>query len=280
MDKEDAGPTLKRPPTQKVVLKNFDQQVAGPSFIQPETINIVNAIKQFRSRADGEFNRLKFMCVDWNGVLTEESDTLPQSVVDSIRAVVEKCQLVLQYKLTFFLTMLDHTESTSGEIGLIGVPVINPSDLEAYWTLIVEEIAKIDALFDSLCKWRDEWHWDPAHCPITPPQSVVTRTFRNRKVVSTPKRMGVPMASNSPVKKIPLQLASGTTSRTIPRAASEKEQLANPRSAEKPVAKRTATTQDTDRSRESLLEVIIPLGLLPVTPSSAAPPQPRLLHGK
>ncbi|CAH8611217.1 unnamed protein product [Dicrocoelium dendriticum] len=288
-DKENVGSSPKRSVTQNVVPKELDQQTPLDSSAQMESTDIANAIKDFRLLAEVESSRLKLVCGDWNGVLTEESDKLPQSVLDSIRATVGKCQLVLQHKLSFFLTLVDKAESDLRTTGAGGTLKINPNDLAGYWTLVATEIAESDASFDRLCKWRDEWHWSPAHCPVTPPRSVVTQAVRSKRVGPTPKRVGIPKVSDLSTKKVPPgrklaaeripQETSDTIARTVAKSAPRNKPRVKSKFAEFLAAKKAAASQDPSRPRKSLLEAITPLGLRPVTRSSTTPTQLRLSQG-
>ncbi|KAF7255464.1 hypothetical protein EG68_07891 [Paragonimus skrjabini miyazakii] len=161
-----------------------------------------SAIRDFRFLAEVEMGRLWVVCGDWNGVLSEESGQLPKQAIDCIRATVGKCQLVLQHKLPFFLSLVDMAErSANAPSGSGALPKANANDLAGYWTLVADEIARADAAFDRLHKWRDQWNWDLEHCPITPPRLPLAPAKRAGRVGQTPKRLALPKVSKIPTRQ-------------------------------------------------------------------------------
>ncbi|KAA3671014.1 uncharacterized protein DEA37_0008066 [Paragonimus westermani] len=192
-----------------------------------------SAIRDFRFLAEVEMGRLWVVCGDWNGVLSEESRQLPKQAVDCIRATVGKCQLVLQHKLPFFLSLVDMAERSANAPPGSGAPKANANDLAGYWTLVADEISRADAAFDRLHKWRNQWNWDLEHCPITPPRLPLAPAKRAGRVGQTPKRLALPKVSRIPTRQTRGQMVKAEdlpldVTQEIVKAAQQSEKTFHP----------------------------------------------------
>ncbi|KAK4469577.1 hypothetical protein MN116_007116 [Schistosoma mekongi] len=157
------------------------------------------SVSEFRVLADMETARLVALCGDWNCVLSEECDSIPEKALDSIRATVGKCQLLLQKKLPFFQSLIDMAETSleksNTSSNTITTPEATINDLLGYWTLVADEISLSDSAFERLRVWRDELHWSVDHCPVTPARSqIVKRRGRSSKQL---KRLPTPRSNKT-----------------------------------------------------------------------------------
>ncbi|TPP61276.1 hypothetical protein FGIG_11734 [Fasciola gigantica] len=175
-----------------------------------------DSISDFRMLAEMQSARLNILCDDWNSVMLEEAERIPEQALDAIRATVCKCQLVLQKKMPFFLDLVEMAErfaaalvSPDPESKENQIPKTDVNDLAGYWALVADEIVRADAAFERLSVWRDEGQWQPSLKPITPARSQRKTTRRGSSTISNSNRR-VPgrVLSRIPIRQI-------TTSRSV-----------------------------------------------------------------
>ncbi|CAH8531917.1 unnamed protein product [Schistosoma rodhaini] len=192
-EKENIKPSNNDIITATSVSKEIFDDVPNSSVHDPCSVS------EFRVLADMETARLLALCGDWNCVLSEECDNIPEKALDSIRATVGKCQLLLQKKLPFFKTLIEMAETSLGKSDTLSnsatAPEATINDLLGYWTLVADEISLSDSAFERLRVWRDELHWSIDQCPVTPARSqIVKRRGRPSKQI---KRLPTPKSSKS-----------------------------------------------------------------------------------
>ncbi|KAH8860940.1 disks large associated 5 [Schistosoma japonicum] len=196
----------KENPATAEVKENIKPSTNSITTLTPITKGIFNdglsspihdpcSVSEFRVLADMETARLVALCGDWNCVLSEECDSIPEKALDSIRATVGKCQLLLQKKLPFFQSLIDMAETSLEKSNTPSntktAPEATINDLLGYWTLVADEISLSDSAFERLRIWRDELHWSVDHCPVTPARSQIVkrrgRSSKQLKRLPTPK---------------------------------------------------------------------------------------------
>ncbi|CAH8494073.1 unnamed protein product [Schistosoma mattheei] len=192
-EKENIKPSNNDIVTTTPVSKEVFDDVSNSSAHDPCSVS------EFRVLADMETARLLALCGDWNCVLSEECDNIPEKALDSIRATVGKCQLLLQKKLPFFKSLIEMAETSIGKSDTLSnsatAPEATINDLLGYWTLVADEISLSDSAFERLRVWRDELHWSIDQCPVTPARSqIVKRRGRLSKQI---KRLPTPKSNKS-----------------------------------------------------------------------------------
>ncbi|VDP87233.1 unnamed protein product [Echinostoma caproni] len=235
--------------------------------------------------AEMEQARLNILCDDWNSVMLEEAERIPEQALDSIRTTVCKCRLVLQKKMPFFLSLVDMAEqsaksvsSPSSQFKENQPPKTDVNDLAGYWALVADEIVQADAAFERLRVWRDEGQWEPSNRPVTPMRAPVKQTRRKSKAV----KPSVNTTSKIPIKQtlVDRRINAGTLSVEITKALSEavksnKKPKVPVRSklAEFLKSKRMVAADRNLRRRQNCTDVLTPLGLEPVSRRSRGTPK-------
>nr|CAH8819821.1 unnamed protein product [Trichobilharzia regenti] len=188
-DKENVEPSEKIASSSS---KEANNETLNTSAVDP------NSVSEFRMLADMETARLLGLCGDWNCVLSEEGENMPETARDSVRAVVGKCELLLQKKLPFFKSLIEMAEKSveSCNTDDNDTPKTDLNDLLGYWTLVSNEIRLSDNAFERLRIWREDCNWSVEQYPVTPARSeIIKRRGRPPKhvkntttITSHPKR--------------------------------------------------------------------------------------------
>lgn len=244
--------------------------------------NDPSSIAEFRVLADYEIARLISLCGDWNAVLDEEVNHIPESASDAIRATVGKCQLLLNKKIPFFKSLIELAEKSSDVTEQSAVPNTGINDLLGYWTLVADEIHRADSAFERLRIWRDKYNWAVDHRPITPvrPNVITNRKCNKSSQKKNPKRIATSnLKKNLSSRSSELETGSSSgnalaTSREAKDMKSKNKSIKS-KFAEFLAARKAAANNSGHRQKSNLLEALTPLGLRPVT---GTPSRTRRLH--
>ncbi|CAH8486307.1 unnamed protein product [Schistosoma turkestanicum] len=276
---------------ENIELPNHDIVTATPvskvvcDVVPNTSIHDPCSISEFRVLADMETARLLALCGDWDCVVSEECDSIPEKALDSIRATVGKCRLLLQNKLSFFkslITMAEKSlEKSDTPSNSTTAPETSINDLLGYWALVADEISLCDNAFERLRVWRDELHWSIEQYPVTPARSqIVKRRGRPSKQIKrlpTPKNNKSRKSQSASDEVVNTDNVNSSLSKKIGSTVKAiKDIQKNPvrsrfaefiRAKKAANAKATPTKNDQHQS-ETIIDTLSPLGLHPVNRKS------------
>ncbi|CAL8080880.1 unnamed protein product [Calicophoron daubneyi] len=282
-------------PQESVSDPTAPELTTGSQNTTPSGHSDLNSTAAFRTLANIESARLRLLCGDWNGVLTEEQEQMPETASGSVRATVGKCQLLLQKKLPFFQSLVDIAESSStaqnqDDPNNGARPSADVNDLAGYWALVADEISRIESAFERLRIWRDERHWDIEQRPITPARPTMPapshkHASKSVKRVATP-RTGKSSNRKPPGRPVESPEISQDTAKALKQGlknSSQKPRIpVKSKIAEFVRAKRAAlasspllTLAAASRVQRNILDTLTPLGLRPVNRPSTSTPVAR-----
>ncbi len=185
----------------------------------PEAVNgEPTSVREFRVLANLEFSRLTAAKAAWEDVMSEESDSIPDVALNSIRVATGKCGLLLAKKFPFFSSLIDLAEASIAQRQQENVdeteetsPQQNAgvNDLLGMWEIIANEIADIDGSFDRLRRWREVSGWALEAKPKTP-----SRYGNDEKDAAKP-------AAKKPTSRLPRAIKNIETSHLTPTIASK-----------------------------------------------------------
>ncbi|CAH8839481.1 unnamed protein product [Trichobilharzia szidati] len=265
------------------------EKIASPSSneVNNETLNMStvdpNSVSEFRMLADMETSRLLALCGDWNCVLSEEGENMPEQARDSVRAAVGKCELLLQKKLPFFKSLIEMAEKS--DIDDNDTPKTDLNDLLGYWTLVSNEIRLSDSAFERLRVWREECNWSVEQYPVTPARSqIIKRRGRPPKhvkdttTITTPPKRGKlknsqpvnsELVNANEVENASTSSKSDSVVTKSPKLKSTQKKTVKSRFAQFLEAKRaeaaSAATEKNPSPPKTIIDVLSPLGLRPVS---------------
>nr|VZI27651.1 unnamed protein product [Spirometra erinaceieuropaei] len=170
-----------------------------------------SSVGEFRVLVDMEAARLKATKAAWEDVVDEEGSAIPDVALDSIRAAVGKCGLLLAKKFPFFHHLIDMADASLHPLESATetpTPSADVNDLLGYWTTIASEIEQIDSAFERLRMWRENSRWALESQPKTPnrfeakkePTKLASRLPRARKDLNP---FALPKNVSSKIKDTP-----------------------------------------------------------------------------
>ncbi|VDK22625.1 unnamed protein product [Taenia asiatica] len=153
------------------------------------------SVGEFRVLVRLEASRLSSAKAAWEDVMAEEGESIPEPAVNSIRAAVGKCGLLLTKKFPFFSSLVDLTEDSlrqqQDEVDVTPQQRATINDLLGMWAIISQQIADIDKSFERLRRWREVSGWALNTPPVTPARTTASPAIEKRKGVAGSRLPGL-----------------------------------------------------------------------------------------
>ncbi|KAL3318964.1 hypothetical protein Ciccas_002379 [Cichlidogyrus casuarinus] len=160
----------------------------------------LHTVQDINRTYQGEKTRLWFLYGDWETVMRDEKDRIPEEAQSLIHSALGKCTLLLNKKFKFLKELIDLAEAQSNVGVKEGENPVLFEDLLGFFETVVKETFQIDKAFETIRVWRELKKWDPDYRP---------EDEKKLKSMSPSKRK-VADSSNLPRKKLKI---SNTSSR-------------------------------------------------------------------